>query len=157
MINGKTQSAWRNAHLGTVLAIGMGTTFCVAGLSTPARAQSMDYGSLEKLFGEPVTTSATGSPQRASDVPANMEIITADDIRRSGARDVAGILRHIAEVDMLQWGTDDSDVSVRGYDQAYSQRLLVLVNGRQVYADYYSFTPWNTLPVELGDIRQIEV
>src|ERR1700722_8924827 len=127
------------------------------GSNHAARGQSVDYSALELLFAEPVTTSATGSPQRASDVPANMEIITADDIRRSGARDVPGILRHIADVDMLQWGTDDSDVSVRGYDQAYSQRLLVLVNGRQVYAAYYRFTPWSTLPVELGDIRQIEV
>jgi outer membrane receptor for ferrienterochelin and colicins len=120
-------------------------------------AQSVDYGALQQLFAEPVTTSATGSPQRASEVPANMEIITAEDIRRSGARDIPGVLRHIADVDLLQWGTDDTDVSVRGFDQAYSQRLLVLINGRQVYADHYSFTPWSTLPIELGSIRQIEV
>src|ERR1700733_4700614 len=120
-------------------------------------AQSVDYGALEQLFAEPVTTSAAGSPQRGSKVPANMEIITAEDIRRSGARDIPGVLRHIVDVDLLQWGTDDSDVGVRGYNQAYSQRLLVLINGRQVYADYYSFTPWSTLPIELGSIRQIEV
>lgn len=120
-------------------------------------AQSVDYGALEQLFAEPVTASATGSPQRASKVPANMQIITADDIRRSGARDIPGVLRHIADVDLLQWGTDDTDVSVRGYNQAYSQRLLVLIDGRQVYADYYSFTPWSTLPIELASIRQIEV
>jgi outer membrane receptor for ferrienterochelin and colicins len=120
-------------------------------------AQSVDYGALEQLFAEPVTTSATGSPQRASKVPANMEIITAEDIRRSGARDIPGVLRHIADVDLLQWGTDDTDVSLRGYNQAYSQRLLVLIDGRQVYADYYSFTPWSTLPIELASIRQIEL
>jgi iron complex outermembrane receptor protein len=125
--------------------------------SSPIFAQSVDYGALEQLFAEPVTTSATGSPQRASRVPANMEIITAEDIRRSGARDIPGVLRHIADVDLLQWGTDDTDVSLRGYNQAYSQRLLVLINGRQVYADYYSFTPWSTLPIELASIRQIEV
>ncbi len=32
-----------------------------------------------------------------------------------------------------------------------------MVDGRQVYADYYGYTPWSTLPVELSDIRQIEV
>jgi outer membrane receptor for ferrienterochelin and colicins len=127
------------------------------GSSHALLAQSVDYGALEQLFAEPVTTSATGAPQRVSQVPANMEIITAEDIRRSGARDLPGVLRHIADVDLLQWGTDDTDVSVRGYNQAYSRRLLVLVNGRQVYADYYSFTPWSTLPIELGAIRQIEV
>ena len=122
-----------------------------------AQAQTIDYGSLEQLFGEPITTSATGSPQKATEVPATMEIITADDIRRSGARDIPGVLKHVAGVDVLQWGTDNSDVGVRGYNQAYSPRLLVLVDGRQVYADYYGYTPWSTIPVELAAIRQIEV
>src|SRR5476649_2033145 len=120
--------------------------------SVGARAQTIDYGSLEQLFGEPVTTSATGSPQKATEVPATMEIITADDIRRSGARDIPGVLKHVAGVDVLQWGTDNSDVGVRGYNQAYSPRLLVLVDGRQVYADFYGYTPWSTMPVELAAI-----
>jgi iron complex outermembrane receptor protein len=47
----------------------------------PAQAQTIDYGSLEALFGEPVTTSATGTPLRSTDVPVTMEIITAADIR----------------------------------------------------------------------------
>jgi outer membrane receptor for ferrienterochelin and colicins len=42
----------------------------------PVAAQSIDYGAFEELFGEPVTTSANGTPQRPSDVPADMEIIT---------------------------------------------------------------------------------
>jgi iron complex outermembrane receptor protein len=130
--------------------------FAVAGTQA-ALAQSIDHGSLEQLFGEPVTTSVTGSPQRASQVPATMEIITAEDIRRSGARDIPGVLQGIAGVDVLRWGTDHSDVAIRGYNQAFSPRLLVLINGRQVYADYYGFTPWATLPVELAAIRQIEV
>lgn len=127
-------------------------------LSAPcAHPQSLDYAALEELFGEPVTTSVTGSPQRASEVPATMEIITADDIRRSGARDIPGVLRHVAGIDVLQWTNDHADVAVRGYNQAFSPRLLVLVDGRQVYADYYGFTPWSALPIELQAIRQIEV
>ena len=122
-----------------------------------AHAQSMDYGSIEQLFGEPGTMSATGSPQRATDVPANMIIVTADDIRRSGARDIPSILRHVAGVDVLQWANDNYDVSARGYNQAYSSRTLVLIDGRQVYADSFGFTPWSALPVELGAIRQIEI
>ncbi|HEY4973503.1 MAG TPA: TonB-dependent receptor, partial [Steroidobacteraceae bacterium] len=127
---------------------------CAHGL---AQAQSIDYGALERLFQEPVTTSATGSPQRVTDVPANMVIITAEDIRRSGAYDLPGILRHVPGVDFQQWTDDQAEISVRGYDQPYSQRVLVLINGRQVYADDYSFTPWSSLPVELSAIRQIEL
>jgi outer membrane receptor for ferrienterochelin and colicins len=122
-----------------------------------AQAQSIDYGALERLFQEPVTTSATGSPQRVADVPASMVIVTAEDIRRSGAYDLPGVLSHVAGVDFQQWTDDQAEISVRGYDQPYAQRVLVLINGRQVYADDYSFTPWSSLPVELGDIRQIEI
>jgi outer membrane receptor for ferrienterochelin and colicins len=120
-------------------------------------AQSIDYGASEQVFGEPITTSVTGSPQRASDVPATTEIITADEIRRSGARDIPGVLRHVAGIDVLQWRNDDADVAVRGYNQPFSPRLLVLIDGRQVYADFYGYTPWTALPVELAQIRQIEV
>lgn len=125
--------------------------------SGTAAAQPVDYKALEQLFGEPVTTSVTGSPQRASDAPASMQIVTADQIRRSGARDIPGVLRHFAGVDVLRWTNDQADVALRGYDQAFSPRLLVLVNGRQVYADYYGFTPWSTIPVQLDEIRQIEI
>jgi iron complex outermembrane receptor protein len=120
-------------------------------------AQSIDYKALEQLFGENVTTSVTGSPQRVSDVPASVEIIDADEIRRSGAHDLPSLLRHVMSVDVLQTSRDHADVAVRGYDQAFSPRLLVLVDGRQVYADYFGFTPWNTVPVELASIRQIEI
>ena len=139
----------------TGLATAIGASLVMAAGS--AQGQLMNYGALEQLFGEPVTTSVTGSPQRASDVPATMEIVTADDIRRSGATDIPGVLRHVAGIDVLQWTNDQADVSVRGYNQAYSPRLLVLIDGRQVYADFYGFTPWSALPVELSAIRQIEI
>lgn len=126
-------------------------------LLSAAHGQSMDYGAIEQLFGEAATTSATGSPQRATEVPANLTIVTRDDIRRSGSRDLPGILRHVAGVDVLEWANDAFDVSARGYNQAYSARTLVLVDGRQVYVDSFGFTPWSALPVELGAIRQIEV
>jgi iron complex outermembrane receptor protein len=129
----------------------------LAAVASGAGAQTIDYGSLEQLFGEAVTTSATGSPQKVTEAPADMEIITADDIRRSGSRDIPGVLQHVAGINVMRWAIDDADVGVQGYDQADSPRLLVLIDGRQVYADFFGFTPWSTLPVELSEIRQIEV
>ncbi len=122
-----------------------------------AHAQSIDYGSLETLFGEPVTTSATGSPQRSTEVPVDMTIISADDIKRSGAHDLPTLLSRVPGLDVLNWSSEGADVGVRGYDQAMSPRLLVLINGRQVYLDHYGYTAWSTLPVQLSEIRQIEV
>lgn len=125
--------------------------------AAPAVAQTIDYGALEQVFGEPVTTSATGSPQRSTEVPVDMTIITAEDIKRSGATDLPTIVSRVAGVDFLNLGAMNADIGIRGYNQSHSPRLLVLVNGRQVYLDHYGFTVWPTIPVQLEEIRQIEV
>ena len=122
-----------------------------------AVAQPVDYGALEQLFGEPVTTSVTGKPQRAADAPANIEIITQDDIRRSGATNIPDVLRFVAGVDVRENGLAAADVGIRGYNQSSNPRLMVLVDGRQVYMVDYGRIIWAAIPVQLDEIRQIEV
>ena len=130
----------------------------LVGITIPeVAAQSIDYGALEQLFGEPVTDSATGKPQRASDAPVNMEIITQDDIRRSGSTSIPDVLQFVQGVDVRRSGLAAADVGIRGYNQPYNPRLLVLVDGRQVYSDDFSHMAWPTIPVQLREIRQIEV
>src|SRR3546814_4300316 len=74
------------------------------GLALPAiaQAQSINYAELEELFGEPVTTSVTGKPQRASEAPAALVIITRDDIRRSPANDIPGLVQAYAGIDVVR-------------------------------------------------------
>jgi iron complex outermembrane receptor protein len=120
-------------------------------------AQAVDYQSLQETIGEPVTTSVTGKPQRASELPASTLIITRDDISHSPARDVPGLLKTYAGVDVNRWTAGQSDVAVRGGVQTYNARLLVLVDGRQVYLDHYGMTDWNLLGVQLEEIQQIEL
>ncbi len=130
---------------------------CALILPVPAHAQAVNYDDLEQLLGEPVTTSATGKLQRVSEVPANMVIITADDIRRSGADNIPDILQFVAGLNVRRYGFAAADVGVRGYNETSNPRLLVLVNGQQVYLDDLGRTQWYTLPVQLDEIRQIEV
>lgn len=122
-----------------------------------AAAQGIDYGALEALFGEPVTVSATGKPQRISEVPATMEIITAEQIRRSGVTDIPALLRTLPGVDVWRPSLSAPEVSLRGYNQGSNRRLLVLLNGRQVYDDFFGNVIWGLIPVQLDEIRQIEV
>lgn len=138
---------------GCALVVGAAAAF----LASPAAAQTLDYATLEQIFHEPVTTSATGKPQRGSDAPANMVIITQDDIRRSGAVSIPDALQFVPGVDVRHYGLVDAEVAIRGYNQPYNSRLLVLVNGRQVYSDDYGHVSWPSVPVQLAEIRQIEV
>jgi outer membrane receptor for ferrienterochelin and colicins len=126
-------------------------------LALKVSAQTLDYSTLEQVFHEPVTTSATGKPQRASDAPVNMVIVTQDDIRRSGAVSIPDVLQFVPGVDVRRYGLADAEVGIRGYNQPYNPRLLVLVNGRQVYSDDYGHVNWSSIPIQLDEIRQIEV
>ena len=133
-------------------------TICALGLaSQAANAQSLNYGVMQEMFGEPVTTSANGSPMRASDAPLDMTIISAEDIARYPARAIPDILRHYAGVSVRQNTSSEYSVGIRGYNTPWSERILVLVNGRQVFEDIYGFVNWSAIPVQLNEIRQIEI
>ncbi|WP_420403264.1 TonB-dependent receptor plug domain-containing protein [Nisaea sp.] len=124
---------------------------------TSADAKDLDYLSFQELFGEPVTVGATGTPQRASEVPVNMTILTAEDIKRSAARNIPEVLRQIPGLSVRQNGFNSYDVGIRGYNQPLAERILVLIDGRQVYEDYWGLVSWDNLPVTLQEIKQIEV
>ncbi len=130
-------------------------TGCLAG--SGALGQTLDYGQFEGLFGEPVTMSATGKPERISDAPVTMDVITADDIRRSGARDIPTLLKRLPGIDVYQGQPGTSEVSMGGYIQVFGSRVMVLLNGRQIYLGSFGAVFWSSLPVELHEIRQIEV
>ena len=133
--------------------------FCVAiaACVSSARGQQIDYEAFQSLFGEPVSAWVTGIPQRASDVAANITIITADEIRQSGSRSIPQILSRVPGLDIFQDSLNSFDVGVRGFQTAFQPRLLVLIDGRQVFVDDYSRTIWDNLPVNIDDIRQIEI
>ncbi len=126
-------------------------------VSGGVHAQTMDYGGFSDLFGESVTTGATGLPQRAGDVPVSMDIISAEDIRRSGLRSIPEILARFSSLDIVRYTDGQSEIGIRGSAQPMNPQLLVLVNGRQVYLDVYGLTTWLNVPVEIDEILQIEV
>jgi iron complex outermembrane receptor protein len=132
------------------------STTAVLMLSSLAHGQTTDYGSLEELFGEPVTEGATGTPKRGSDAPINMTIVTAEEIERSGARDIPEILRRVAGVDVQRIGQMGASVSFRGRNTD-NQRLRVLINGRDTFRAHEGTTAWSAIPVSMEEIRQIEV
>lgn len=130
---------------------------CLMAGAAPVSAQQLDYGRYESLFGEPVTVSGTGKPERLSDTPVVMEVITAEDIHHSGARDLPTLLSRLAGIDLGHSSPGTTEVAVRGYRQPLGSRVMVLLNGRQVYLDGFGEDFWSTLPVELSEIRQVEI
>lgn len=140
--------------------LSLSTTLAVSLLIFPGRsahAQNLDYSTFEKLFNEPITSSATGKPQRANELPTDIQVVTAEQIRTSGAQSLPEVLRMVPGVDVRRYSILGANVSIRGNDAAGGSRTLVLIDGRQVYLDGYNYTDWGALPVSIRDIRQIEV
>ena len=123
-----------------------------------AQTSSTDLGSasLEQLMNLQVT-SVSRMQERAVDVAAAVFVITADQIRRSGAMTLPEVLRlapgvQVARVNANQWA-----VTARGFNDLYASKLLVLVDGRSVYNPVFSGVFWDAENVPLDQIDRIEV
>lgn len=103
------------------------------------------------------TVSASRYGQSLLDAPATVSVITADDIRLSGASTIPDVLRRVVGVDVMQLSAAQPDVSIRGFNRALSNKVLVLVDGRSVYQDILATPLWSAIPVVLEEIERIEV
>lgn len=123
----------------------------------PSTPQDLTQLSIEELMQvEVVTASKKAQPVR--DVPASVYVITADDIHRMGATSIPEVLRlvpgvHVGIIDANKWA-----VAVRGFNGRYSNKLLVLIDGRSIYTPFFSGVYWDAQPpLFMQDIERIEV
>jgi len=108
------------------------------------------------VFEETVVT-ASREAQSPLDAPNSTSIITEQDIRLSGITKIPELLRRLAGVDIMETTGSQTEVSLRGFNQRLSNKVLVLVDGRSVYVDLIGATLWATLSIAVEDIERIEV
>jgi iron complex outermembrane receptor protein len=112
--------------------------------------------SLEQLLNTPVT-SVSKKEQALARTAAAVFVISQDDIRRSGADTIPDLLRMVPGVQVAQINANSWAVSIRGFNQKYSNKLLVLVDGRSLYAIGFGGVYWDQVDIPLRDIERIEV
>ena len=132
--------------------------FCLSCLPSFAEVKSGDLTdlSLEDLMNTKVT-SVSKTEQKVSRSAAAIFVITASDIARSGATCIPDLLRMVPGVDVAQIDANTWAVSVRGLNGRFSNELLVLLDGRNIYTPTFGGVFWDTLDLPLEDIQQIEV
>lgn len=115
--------------------------------------------SIEELANIQVT-SVSKKPERLQDAPASVFVITADDIRRSGARSLPEALRLAPNLHVAQSSSYGHAISARGLNgsgNSAPNKLLVMIDGRSVYAPLFSGVFWDMQDVVLEDVERIEV
>jgi iron complex outermembrane receptor protein len=155
----------RSLALGVVLA---------AGLAASARADvSASYNggdqAVEKLrdfsledLANLTVTSVSKRSEPLAEAASSIYVITHDDIARSGAASVPEMLRLAPNLQVTQTSASGYVITARGFNgnsgaQSFSNKLLVLIDGRSVYTPLFSGVYWDMQDVLPEDIERIEV
>src|SRR5262249_244510 len=102
-------------------------------------------------------TSVSKAPERQFDAAAAIHVITSDDIKRSGATSIPDLLRSVPGIQVAQIDSNKWAVTARGFNRQFSNKLLVLVDGRTVYTPLFSGVFWDAQDMILEDIDRIEI
>ena len=106
---------------------------------------------------EEVVVTATRDAEEIRKIPANVTVITKEEIEQSNAKTVVNVLRD--KVDVLvtdYYGNGKStSVDVRGFGETGPLNTLVLVDGRRVNEIDLSGVDWSQIP--LDRVERIEI
>ncbi len=140
---------------------------CMMTMATGANAQSSladNNAEIDYLKGLPLedllqTTiiSASKKSETLFDTASAVFVITQEDLRRTGARNIPEALRmvpglQVAQIDVSRWA-----ITSRGFADWFSNKLLVMVDGRSVYSPIFSGVHWDVQDIIMADIERIEV
>jgi len=134
-----------------ILGIGL-----LAVSSAAFAADDLSKLSFDDLMDAEVTSVARRG-QKLSDTPAAVFVITDDDIRRSGATTIPDLLRMVPGLDVAAIDNNVWAVSARGFNGRWSNKLLVMIDGRTIDSPVFSGVFWDAQDIVLEDIDRIEV
>lgn len=89
--------------------------------------------------------------------PAAVFVITNEMIRRSGAKEIPEVLRMVPGLAVEKIDSSKWSVTVRGFGGRFASKLLVRIDGRDVYTPLYGGVFWDVQDVLLEDVERIEV
>src|SRR5260370_31882478 len=112
--------------------------------------------SVEELVDIDVT-SVSKYPEKFSETAAAVAVLTSEDIERSGVTDIPDALRLVPGLDVAQVDSHTWAISSRGFNEVFTNKLLVLIDGRTVYTPLFSGVFWEVQDTLLADIDRIEV
>ena len=108
-------------------------------------------------YEETVVVSASRTEEKLINAPATMTVIGPQTIQSAPTQNFAELLRTVPGMNITQVSARDINVTSRGATGTLSTGTLALLDGRSLYQDFFGFVMWDFLPVNLNEIKQIEV
>jgi iron complex outermembrane receptor protein len=129
---------------------------CRADADTRPADKDLTSLSLDELMNVEVS-SVTKQSIRIAQAPAAISVISQEDIRRSGHSSIPELLRMVPGLDVARFNANSWAISSRGFNSIYSEKLLVLQDGRTLYSPLFSGVNWDAQDYLLEDLERIEV
>lgn len=89
--------------------------------------------------------------------PAAAAVLTAEDIRHTGATVIPEALQWVPGLNVAQINSSMWAVGARGFQWQYANKLLVMIDGRSIYSPTAGGVRWEDNGVFLDDLARIEV
>lgn len=106
---------------------------------------------------ETMVVSASKIETPLIDAPATMSVVSGDQLETSPAENYGDLLRSVPGVNVIQTSARDINVTSRQATSTLATSQLALLDGRTIYQDFFGFVLWDFLPVNMNEIKQIEV
>ncbi len=108
-------------------------------------------------YAETVVVSASRASEKLVNAPATMSVVTSAQIAAASSPNFAELLRAVPGVNITQVSARDINVTSRGSTGTLATGQLALLDGRSLYQDFFGFVMWDLLPVNLNEVKQVEV
>jgi outer membrane receptor protein involved in Fe transport len=112
---------------------------------------------VQPKYEETVVVSASRTEEKLINAPATMTVIGPETIQSAPTQNFAELMRTVPGVNVTQVSARDINVTSRSATGTLSTGTLALLDGRSLYQDFFGFVMWDFLPVNLNEIKQIEV
>lgn len=142
------------ALLLSLLVMLTGNTPCFAGdTDVAAELENLD---LEELL-QVEMVSPSERKQSLENIAGSYTILTAEDIKRSGATNIPDALRTVPGVMVTRTDTDKWAIGLRGFSGVFNSKQLILIDNRPITSPYFKGVIWSNqgLPIQL--VKRIEV
>ncbi len=108
------------------------------------------------VYAETVVVTASRTEEKLLNAPASMTVVGQEQIATSAASSVAELLQGVAGLNVTRFSTREFAVASRQPAAALGQGQLVLLDGRVVNNGNGGMY-WDQLPVDLDELKQVEV
>ena len=108
-------------------------------------------------YGETVVVTGSRSPEALRVAPVAVSVVDASTIESSPATHTGELLREVPGLNVIELSARDVQIAARTASGRNARTTLALLDGRTIYQDYFGMVLWDLLPVDFGELKQVEV